>query len=230
MGGKQRIAPQLAAHMQPYVDKASAYVEPFVGSAAMMCKIKHERRIGSDINEALISMWKALADGWEPPLSLTQEMYYDIKKRNDLTDPLTCFAAIGCSFSGKWWGGYARNARGDNYTKSAVNSIKKKMETLENVEWSHLDYQSLTIPLNSVIYCDPPYIGTTEYGVKTKFDYSKFYTFCREKSKDNTVFISEYVMPDDFEAVLEVPTKTSMRTADGNVGPRIEKLWRYRGT
>jgi site-specific DNA-adenine methylase len=52
MGGKQRIAQRLADYIQTFVDERQIYVEPFVGSAAVMCKIKAKERIGSDINEA----------------------------------------------------------------------------------------------------------------------------------------------------------------------------------
>ena len=50
----------------------------------------------------------------------------------------------------------------------------------------------------------------------------------REWSKNNDVYISEYEAPDDFEAVLEIPTKTNIRDKTDNVCKRVEKLFKYK--
>ena len=77
-----------------------------------------------------------------------------------------------------------------------------------------------------VIYCDPPYRGTTKYATK-EFPYDEFYDWCREMSKDNIVLISEYNMPDDFECVWQKETKVnfdSNRVSNDSKNNRIEKL------
>ena len=66
-------------------------------------------RCASDVNRPLITMYKALQDGWIPPSTVTEEMYAEYKGIQDAEDPLTAFIGIGCSFSGKWFGGYARS-------------------------------------------------------------------------------------------------------------------------
>jgi DNA adenine methylase len=226
-GGKQRIAKKLAEVIAPIARERGCYVEPFVGGAAVMAAIDAPVRIGSDVNAALITMWRALANGWQPPDTVSEEEYAMVKARNDHTDPFTAFVAIGCSFSGKWWGGYARNAIGHNYALSAVRSLKKKLTTLHGVDWRVSDYRKLEYPKNSVIYCDPPYQGTTGYaGAPGKFNWFEFWQFYRDKSfAGHAVFVSEYSAPDDFEACMLIATKTSIRMADGNVSPRIEKLF-----
>lgn len=60
------------------------------------------------------------------------------------------------------------------------------------------DYQSVEIPHDSVVYCDPPYKGTAEYK-DGGFDYPRFYDWLR--TRDFPVYISEYAMPDDFVSV-----------------------------
>lgn len=57
---------------------------------------------------------------------------------------------------------------------------------------TNLDYKQLKIPLNSVVYCDPPYRGTT-YKYKIKFNYEEFYEWI--SSIDAPVFVSEYSLP-----------------------------------
>ena len=47
-------------------------------------------------------------------------------------------------------------------------------------------------------------------------------------SKDNIVLISEYWMPDDFECVLEIQTKTDIRNGNNQLDKRVEKLFKYK--
>ena len=225
-GGKQRIAPKLSAFMQPFV--RDSYVEPFVGGGAMMSAITAPVRIGADINCALRNMWRALANGWIPPESVSEAEYAAVRAAANPNDPLTAFVAIGCSFSGKWFGGYARGAIGRNYAANAAHSLAKKMVYLQNVEWRCSDYRALECPTGSVIYCDPPYQGTTGYaGTPAAFNWSSFWDFCREKAKLDgcTVFVSEYAAPSDFKECLAIETRLDIRTADGKKSPRIEKLF-----
>lgn len=63
------------------------------------------------------------------------------------------------------------------------------------------DYRSVTIPPDSVIYCDPPYKDTAGYGVD--FDHEAFYEWARKQTAP--LFISEYQMPDDFVCVATIP-------------------------
>jgi DNA adenine methylase len=222
-GGKRRIAPQLAGFMQPFI--GPSYVEPFVGSAAVMVRISASVRIGSDINAALISMWRGLASGWQPPENISEAEYVTVRAKNDPNDPLTAFVAIGCSFSGKWFGGYARNTRGDNYAGACARSLTKKMTMLKDVDWRHSDYRHIEYPARSVIYCDPPYQGTTGYA-GIEFDWALFWDFCREKTRSgHKVFISEYSAPEDFEVCLAIETNLEIRNKDNKRMGRIEKLF-----
>jgi DNA adenine methylase len=227
-GGKSRIAKKLANIIQPVAQKRKCYVEPFVGGASMMCSINADRRIGADLNKSLICMWRALSNGWIPPDNLSEEEYNKIKKLSDDNDPMTAFVGFGCSFAGKWFGGYARDHKNRNYAKNAANSLKNKMQYLKNIEWLHCNYRDLIYPENSVIYCDPPYKGTTKYtGIAEDFNYSDFWQFCRNKTQDgHIVFISEYKAPEDFIECIKIETKLDIRTKN-NDPYRIEKLFMY---
>ena len=61
------------------------------------------------------------------------------------------------------------------------------------------------------------------------FDTEEFWEIMRQWSRNNDVYISEYNAPDDFECVLEMPTKTDIRNKDNQQDKRIEKLFRYKG-
>ena len=65
---------------------------------------------------------------------------------------------------------------------------------------------------NALIYCDPPYAGTTKYRFGS-FDSNSFWQWCRDMSKKgNTVIVSEYNAPDDFNCIWSKETKTDIRT------------------
>ena len=100
------------------------------------------------------------------------------------------------------------------------------MKTIGSVKWHFSDYQHLHFPKGSVIYCVPPYQGTTQYGAVTSFNWEKFWDWCRgQKLFGNKVFISEYAAPDDFDCVFRVETKLDIRIKDGTQPPRTERIF-----
>ena len=181
------------------------------------------KRTASDSNKALITMYQALQDGWLPPEEVSESLYTEYKLKQDSADPLTAFIGIGCSFGGKWFGGYARSSD-RNYCSNARNSLIKQLPKIKDVLFKDRDYRNW-IPYNCLVYCDPPYEGTTGY--KDKFDHVSFWDTMRAWSKDNIVIISEYNAPADFKCVLEIPTRTDMRVA-GKQEARTERLFRYK--
>lgn len=225
-GGKQRTAAKLAAFIHPYVAERGAYIEPFVGGAAMMAAQAAPNRIGGDANEALVTMWRALADGWVPPQHVTEEEYADAKHRRDPADPLTAFIGFGVSFAGKWFGGYARGGENRNYAANAASSLRKKAHGLKGVRWHAGDYRTCPLIPRAVIYCDPPYAGTTQYGAVGAFSWGEFWAWCLAKHAEGfAVFVSEYTAPPSFRVAFEVATKTDIRTNAAGKEPRIERLF-----
>lgn len=221
LGGKVRICKQIAKFLESKRKPNQEYLEPFLGGASVFCEMSNPR-FGSDINTPLITMWKALMAGWVPPDTVSEELYKEYKNSKPMGDPLTAFIGIGCSYSGKWFGGFARDGTGRNYCKNAKNQLlKKKGKLLHSVirfgcywEWC---------PVGMLIYCDPPYEDTTQYDYCKGFDHGKFWDTMRDWSKNNDVYISEYKAPDDFKCVLEIETKTDMHEKSKSI--RIERLF-----
>ena len=60
------------------------------------------------------------------------------------------------------------------------------------------------------------------------FNTEEFWEDMRVLSKNNDVYISEYSAPEDFECVLEIPTKTIIRDSNDKVSYRVEKLFTYK--
>jgi len=222
MGSKNRIA----KHVLPIILKDRQpnqwYIEPFVGGANMIDKVDG-KRLGNDKHYFLIEMWKALQHGWQPPTEVTKEMYYSVKtNQNNLEPALVGFVGVLCSFGGKWWGGYAANSKGDNYADRGARVLLKQIENLKGVIFTNLDYWEIPIEPNSIIYCDPPYEGTTQY--KDGFNHNRFWQWCRSMSKQgHKVYVSEYNAPNDFVLLKTIEHKTIL---DKNSQyQRIEKLF-----
>ncbi len=178
-------------------------------------------------------MFKALQEGWIPPKLVSEEDYQNAKKNQDKEPHVAGFIGFACSFAGKFWGGYARDTEGGgegNYALRGHNSILNKMKTLMDSEFTCKDFTELNYK-NCLIYCDPPYKGTTPYYKKIlgEFPYDKFIEWVKEQSKNNIVLVSEYKhnVPEGAKIVLEIPSKTSIRDKTGNVIDTIEVLYTY---
>ena len=74
-------------------------------------------------------------------------------------------------------------------------------------------------PVGCLIYCDPPYFGTTN---SEGFNTEIFWAVVRQWSKKNTVFVSSYEAPDDFICVGKSEKQCSL---NGKHSQRIEKLF-----
>lgn len=199
------------------------YVEPFCGGCNAIDKVDG-LRMANDFNEYLIALWKALQEGWIPPSNVSKELYTDVRLNKDKhTKELVCFIGFLCAFGGKWFGGYAKNSKGDNYAERGARVLIKQIEKLKDVKFFSGSYDEMVLPYNSVIYCDPPYESTTSY--KDKFDHKKFWQWCREMTETgHKVFISEYNAPEDFECVWEKEVKTILNK-NSQSDKRVEKLF-----
>lgn len=222
LGGKQRIATKVIEHLNQHKHLETLY-EPFVGGCNIGINTDFKYIHCSDIHPDLILMWQALQKGWIPPNEYSNLEYDQLKSKE--SSALRGFIGFGASFSGKWFGGYARNARGYNYVKNAASSIKKKINNkFYEATFQCLDFIETEWNVKGAcFYLDPPYVGTTKYS--NKFNHFLFWNKVRDLSINNIVIISEYSAPADFECVLEIPTKTNMQ-AGNNL--RIEKLFQLK--
>lgn len=98
----------------------------------------------------------------------------------------------------------------------------QSLQSLQNLEVLQGDYRALDIPANAVIYCDPPYAGTTGYNGEA-FDHAAFYNWCREQTAP--LFVSEYNMPEDF-TLVDTIEKPKLFSSNGTSAEKtLEKLY-----
>jgi DNA adenine methylase len=254
-GGKSKIANDVSAYINNLITKGidqcniseennesqakslttlipphTHYVEPFCGACNVASKIHIKNKILNDKNPYLISMFKALQNGWIPPQEVSEEEYKYAKINQDKEPHIAGFVGFACSFAGKFWGGYARDNRGGNYALRGHNSILKKMETLMDADFMCKDFTELEFE-NCIIYCDPPYKDTTPYYKKIlgEFPYDVFIEWVHNQSKNNIVLVSEYKhnVPKNANIVLEIPSKTSIRDKNNSVIETIEVLYSF---
>lgn len=224
-GGKFRVRKQIGEFLNQEIAKGNykGYIEPFCGGCWISTQIKPVIPIFcSDAHEDLMLMWKALQQNWLPPEFVGEQEYKDL--RFAAPSALRGFVGFACSFSGKWWGGYARNNRGRSYSQDGRNSLLRKIKLLKHVRFNHLDYKRYDKANGYICYMDPPYSNTTPYK-DTVFNHDEFYNWCRMMSKNNKVLVSEYSMPEDFKVVLEIKTRLDIRNAQGIMEPRIERVF-----
>jgi site-specific DNA-adenine methylase len=237
VGSKNKLAKELAPIIQSYITKdTKGYLEPFVGGANMIDKIQHHNKIGCDIHKQLIALLKkAQSDEVFPELILEDE-YNEVKSNKDDYDNWYLGLIGFCSsFGAKYFGGYARDSKSDNsgkWSKGAIKNLEKQRPLLKDIKFYNKSFLDLdTEKINGyVIYCDIPYKGTTKYATKD-FPYDEFYEWCKKASKNNTVLVSEYNMPEGFEEVWSKEHKTmldSNKSKNDSDNVRIERLFIYK--
>lgn len=232
MGSKRRIAEQILAFVLEGRKNGQYYVEPFCGGCNTIDKVPGNR-IANDSNPYLIAMWEALSWGWDPPRTIEREHYCEVRtcyKQNSDEYPMHYIGWVGFvgSFNGKFFGGYAghsammRTGRVRDYIGEASRNILAQAPLLDGVQFTNRSYADMSIPANSIIYCDPPYAGATKY--EYSIDHEKFWAWCRERvAEGHDVFISEYSAPDDFVCVWEQEILSALNP--GRAERSIEKLF-----
>lgn len=225
MGSKNRIAKELIEIMTSDRTSGQCWVEPFVGGGNMIDKIEGYR-IGSDTNryaiEALVSIRDSIGNLPRTNQEFTEADYKRLRASDDYEHK--GYAAFAFSYSGKFMGGWARDSKGErDYVAEAYRNAVKQSKLLQGVELYNLDYDVLVIPPNSIIYCDPPYIGTTGY--KVKFDHTKFWRWAIERAlQGHKVYVSEYEAPSAFKCIWE-KSQTSSLTQNTGSKRATEKLF-----
>lgn len=234
VGGKEKYASEILEIILPG-NEHRPYFEPFVGSASMLVAVPTTmQRFANDKNPYLVAMHEAVRDGWVPPSEVTEEQYQTIKRNpSGYPKELVAFVSIACSFGAKMWGGYARCNRSHvNYASEGVRGLMKTVEQLQGVSFTSCDYQDLIIPQGALVYCDPPYQGTTDYG-DYKIQSGDFWRWCNKLvTQDCKVFVSGYKgnKVSGWEVVWSSETRTQINNSNGVVSKtrqaRIECLFR----
>ena len=98
----------------------------------------------------------------------------------------------------------------------------QSLQRLQRLQSLRLDYRSVEIPQDAVVYADPPYKNTTCSGYAGQFDYDAF-----EKWLANVPFmviVSEYNAPKGCTEIASIKKRQTMGTGNKG-GTNTEKLF-----
>jgi DNA adenine methylase len=238
VGSKNRVAIEIFSIIQKHVSNKTGlsvnemrenvlWIEPFVGGGNFIDKVSFKNRIGLDIDQnsidALLSIRDSISDLPRTSKEFTENDYKELKT-NQLVKHRG-YLGFTCSYGGKWMGGWRRDSFGKrDYVEEAYKNALKQHKLLKDVKLHVSDYKDIKIPKDSIIYCDPPYEGTTNHNKKL-FNHLEFWEWCRDISNNCLgIFVSEYNAPDDFICLW---SKTISSSLTKNTGSKkgIEKLF-----
>ena len=179
IGNKQRFAAELVSH---FPRRFRTYIEPFLGSGAVLATLAPRNAIAGDAFAPLIEIWLALRDDPEAVIGWYSE-------RRALVDALgkeAAYARVLASYNAKangadfvfltraCYGGVVRFRKSDGYmstpcgvhTPIPVSSFAKRaqewQQRISSTEFVHCDYRELMQRARpgDVVYCDPPYVDS----------------------------------------------------------------------
>ena len=141
MGSKNRLAKDIVPIIQSYIDKGcGGYLEPFVGGANIIDKIKCNNKYGSDLNKYLIALLDHISKTINDlPDEISEEEYHKIKDNKDnFKNWYVGFVGFCCSFGSKFFGGYARGYKTDgktrrNYASESYRNLRKQAPNLKDI-------------------------------------------------------------------------------------------------
>lgn len=231
LGGKHRLKNDLVTVIRN-TTQHNTLLEPFMGGGSMTTEFVKvfEKVIASDNHEDLMLMWKALCkESWVPPASFSEADYQKI--RQEESSALRALVGFGCSFGGKWFGGYARaiTTERDFYAEAVRGTLVKKDLLLSGKAELLLECKDFSTiksddVVNTAIYCDPPYENTTKYS--EVFDSAAFWEKCNEWVIGGAdVFVSELSAPPDWKCIWEKPYSRGLRTSKNESKKAVEKLF-----
>ena len=237
MGSKSRIAKYIVPIIQKYINEndIAMYIEPFVGGANVIDKIKCNKKIGSDLNPYLIALLKRVQNSEPLYEEVPKELYDNVRtsynnKDNKYADWEYGNVGFLASYNGRFFdGGYAKSGYEklkngkiryrDYYRESKDNILSQNLSNIEFNVMNYIEYN----PTNALIYCDPPYQNTKQFSNSVEFNFNEFWNIIRKWSKNNIVLVSELNAPDDFICIWEKPVSRSIKSKDKSVA--TEKLF-----
>ena len=241
IGSKSKLAKYIVPILQNILDKnpnIQYYVEPFVGGANVIDKIKFPHKYGFDIDEIPISVLhnfskdETLFDKL-PVEIVTREEYFHIRDNKEqykdwYRSAVLLFASYNARVYGGCYGAVTETKDGKirNYYKEAMNNLKKQIPNLKDIIFRQRDYRSIREIKDALIYCDPPYKNSIKYS--TDFDHDEFWAWVREKSENNIVIVSEYEAPNDFKCIWQQDVITHLNNR--NKLQKVEKLFVFENT
>lgn len=230
LGSKARIADAILAAIQEDGPTPELW-EPFMGGGSVTVAAARAgvRVHASERNESLALLWQACIAGDYSALTcpVSREEYQTLKSAPE--SARRGFVGLAGSFGSKWFGGYAppesNQGRSIGHRAAGLQNAARVLAA-SNCTVQAASYEALDIPDGAVVYCDPPYAGTTGY--RHAFDNVAFWAWAEALAKRCRVYVSEYDAPAGWARRAVFGHDTRVGSATGASEVRDEVLF-YRG-
>lgn len=176
IGSKQRMAHQIAAL---FPEEFGTYIEPFVGSGAVLATLRPERALASDTFAPLIEIWKTLHD--DP--ALLKRWYAERRERMMRGDKVEEYEKIKASYNRNpngadflflcrsCYAGVVRFRQADGYMSTPCGPhtpmppdnfdarVDEWHRRTKGAQFDRMDFrESMSrAKAGDMVYCDPPY-------------------------------------------------------------------------
>ena len=247
VGGKHRIRKEVAdiiTHECALMGVREVW-EPFCGGLYVTAELGRRGYSvhASDLSAPLVCLYKALRLGWSPPTALSRTRWDGLKQAHAraVTHPLIGFAGFCASFNTVFFASYA-----PQQMRSNSKTLRERVRSARFASLRCTDYDAVTPPPGSVVYCDPPYAETDLGAYRSlpkdmrHFDSAAFWVWARARQAEGTtVVVSEYSAPSDVPCVWakDLTVLTASHTGDVTTARDAVYLLRadakttpYRGT
>lgn len=224
MGGKTRLLKDIIPILNSYRKPGQHFYDMFVGGGSVISEMATPKT-GTDSNRYAIKALQAIRDNLDQlpknNREFTEQDYMQLRKGKECE--FKGYAGFAFSFGAKWLGGWRRDKEGKrDYVKEAYVNAEKQSPKLQYAQLIHEDYRKMKFVRKSLLYCDPPYKGTTKY--HEDFNHEEFWQWCRQKTKEgHTVIISEKEAPADFNCIWQKEITNALNDAK-----QTEKLFIYK--
>jgi DNA adenine methylase len=209
VGNKQRFAREIVSR---FPARFGTYIEPFLGSGAVLATLAPDRGIGSDSFRPLMEIWQTLHDNpellkqwyaerWQAMMRGEKVEQYERIKASYNTNPNGADLLFICR---SCYGGVVRFRKADGYistpcgihTPIAPEAFSQRVDEwhqrTKGTQFLVMDYEEamgLAEP-GDLVYCDPPYSHSQSilYGAQS-FDLQHLFRVI-ERAKSRSVYVA----------------------------------------
>ena len=231
VGNKQKFAVEITRYFPTDIN---CYIEPFLGSGAILATVAPERGLGSDTFKPLIDIWRKLINDPQGLIewyaerrnrignSSKEDVYKDVKASYNAAPNGADFLFL----SRACYGGIVRFRKADGYMStpcgihmpipvdSFIERVKEWKRRLKKVSFEHLDYKEAfsQAQAGDLIYCDPPYSHSQSilYGAQDFRLADLFVEIDKAKSKGVRVALSIDGNKKSGNYLCDLPIPTSL--------------------
>lgn len=230
-GGKSRHSKAIYSAIMKDLNgkEIKGLVEPFCGGLNVTKEFINYKCYCFDSNEELIYMYSFIKDNGLPEMPIiTKERHKELLVQEEYSFE-GAFSNFFCTYMCKYRDSFASNDTKEKWHNQRYRSIEKSLSTIKAANFKCCKFTEIEkfIDINSggyIIYCDPPYAGTTNYK-NNDFNSDEFWTLVEKWSSfGNYVYVSELQCPIESEVIYEKSLNVGMSRNKNKMTDKLFKV------